>query len=255
MSEASLNLVIALVGIVIGAAVSYYFYRLSKKEPLPMYCLAGNVVVTSHKERDIKVQFRGKDVPVVTRTMIAFWNAGREPIRREDLRDNHPLTVKLPEGAQLLDARVLTVTRPEVDFACFPDETYRDVRLGFSFLNRHDGGIVEILHTATDPRSPIIEGAIVGVDGPPLRVEDPFFGSPRHRQVYLLSWSVALAGGLGWASNTFLEEPTGQEIFYFLPMIILGLLGLAAMRLYWRNRKRRVERAPKDLREVLWPAS
>jgi hypothetical protein len=79
--------------------------------------------------------------------MITFWNALREPIRRNDLLENHPLTVKLPGRARILDVRVASATRPELDFACFPDETFKQVEFGFSYLNHHDGGAVDILHT------------------------------------------------------------------------------------------------------------
>ena len=103
MSGDTLNLVLAAAGIVGGAVVSYYFYRISKKEPLPVYIGGGEIVVERDTKRGIEVRYRGDEVPMVSRTVIAFWNAGREPIRRDDLVENHPLTVRLPDDSALAE--------------------------------------------------------------------------------------------------------------------------------------------------------
>ena len=92
MSDTSLNLIVGVAGIVVGLVGAYAFHRLEKKERRPVYLVTGNVVVRADQQRNIEVRHRDKVVPVVTRTVITFWNAGREPIRRSDLLDNHPLT-------------------------------------------------------------------------------------------------------------------------------------------------------------------
>ena len=107
----TLNLVIAAVSIILGAAVSYYFYRISKKERAPVYVVIGHVVVQGDTERAIEVRYKGDEVPLVSRTVVALWNAGREPIRRDDLVENHPLRVKMPKGVVLLEVRVLATTK------------------------------------------------------------------------------------------------------------------------------------------------
>src|SRR6266545_6717793 len=97
MTRGTLNLVLAAAGIVGGAVVSYYFYRISKKERRPVYVVTGHIVVRGNAELDIEVRYKQGEVPMVSRTVVALWNAGREPIRRDDLVENHPLMVKLPE--------------------------------------------------------------------------------------------------------------------------------------------------------------
>ena len=47
----ALNLVIAAVSIAVGAVISYYFYRVGKKVPLPVYAMTGNVVVRGDEEQ------------------------------------------------------------------------------------------------------------------------------------------------------------------------------------------------------------
>jgi hypothetical protein len=82
--------------------------------------------------------------------------------------------MKLPDKTRFLDYRLVATTRDEIDFT----PTIRpsgDVRLDFSFLNYRDGGVVEILHTGNDPFALTVEGAIVGVNGPPKRIRSPLY--------------------------------------------------------------------------------
>jgi hypothetical protein len=116
----ALNVVLAVATLVLSTAIAFVLYVRARKEPRPVYVVTGNTVVRAQAERKIEVRFRDKDVPVVTRTVIAFWNAGRQPIRRADIVENHPLTIMLPDDAKVLETRVVTMTRPDIDFAIFP---------------------------------------------------------------------------------------------------------------------------------------
>ena len=228
----------------IGLAASYFFYRIAKKERRPVYVVAGNVVVRGDEKRQIEVRHREQVVPVVTRTVIAFWNAGREPIRRDDLLENHPLRVRLPDDAVLLEAGVLTRTRSEIDFACFPDDWYAAVNLGFSYLNRGDGGVVEILHTGELPFNAKIEGAIVGVDSPPKRIQTPLWDDPVGYR-----WPFVIAGpafALGVLGLVWLPEGLSMA----LSSLGLGVLALWTGLDRWNKDKRRI---PQPLRDALGP--
>jgi hypothetical protein len=226
MSGDALNLVLAAVSIVVGAAVSYYFYRISRKERLPLYVVTGEVVVRGDANRDIEVRYKGDAVLMVSRTAVALWNAGREPIRRDDLVENHPLRVRLPEDAELLEARVLVTTKPEIDFACFPDDRYTEVNLGFSFLNHHDGGAIELLHTGEDPLDVSIEGAIVGVDGPPMYVEAPLWDDASVTGRMQAGVLLLLAGLSGLAAVGFMR---GTQGWLALPAGAFTGLGLSIL--------------------------
>ena len=179
MTRDVLNLALWAAGIVVSTAIAVFFFFLGRKEPRPVYYVSGITVVRAQPEQKIEVRFRGTDVPVVTRTVIAFWNAGRQPIRRTDIVDRHPLTVVLPDGAEVLQAQIIAMTRPDIDFLVawgepipMPDDT-ADIKthLIFSFLNHCDGATVEILHTGDNPYDVTVEGAIVGANGPPRRID------------------------------------------------------------------------------------
>jgi hypothetical protein len=175
----SLDLVLAAVGIIGGAIVSYYFYRISKKERRPVFFATSNVVVRGDEKRQIEVWYKGQEVPDVRRTVVAFWNAGQEPIRRGDVIDGHPLLISMPDGTLILDAQVIATTGPEIDFTCDPDDGQSVVNLDFSCLNHQDGGAVEILHAGTS-RTLEMKGGIVGVKGPPSPRETSELTVPTH---------------------------------------------------------------------------
>jgi hypothetical protein len=253
MTGDTLNLVLAAVSVVVGAAVGYYFYRISKKERLPVYVVTGHIVVRGNAELDIEVRYKQGEVPMVSRTVVALWNGGREPIRRYDLVENHPLMVKLPEDMSVLDARVLATTKPEIDFACFPDEErYAGANLGFSFLNHRDGGAIEILHTGDDPLDVRVEGAIVGVDGPPMLVKAPLWdAAPRWLGIILgatgllVGLSLLLGAGYLGGPQGWLAGPSGFFAAAGLSVLLSFLLSL----LWTRRRDKR--RIPPQLREAL----
>jgi hypothetical protein len=253
MSGNTLNLVLAAAGIVVGGAVSYYFYRITKKERRPVYVVSGYIVVQGDEKLDIEVRYKGHEVPMVSKTVIAFWNAGREPIRRADLLENHPLTVKLPKGTKLLDGRVTATTRSEIDFACFPDERYRGLKLGFSFLNHQDGGAIEILHTSDDPWDVDIEGAIVGVDGPPMAV-DPWFLNNVSSWLKIAVSVATILFGLG--SIRAAGSIPGDQLWLAFSGSVLAVVGLAGLLTGLRDALRKDRwRVPTALQKVLgWPS-
>jgi transposase len=120
-------------------AISYYFYRRGKKERRPVYVVTGNPVVRTYRDREIVVLFGGSEVPVVTRTIVTFWNAGQESIRAADVVEDHRVHIEFPAGTNILDALVVEATRPEIDFACKTDSHGSRVLLSFSHLNFRDG--------------------------------------------------------------------------------------------------------------------
>jgi hypothetical protein len=251
MSGDILNLVLAAVGIIGGAVVSYWFFRIAKRERLPIYVVTGNEVVRGDENLQIEVRFKGENVPVVTRTVVAFWNAGREPIRGDDIVDSHPPLVMRPHDAQLLEARVIATTRAEIDFECFPGGWHQHgLRVGFSFLNYQDGGAIEILHTG-DTWVVQMDGAIVGVDGPPRPFE--LRREPKILRIVMLGSMFGILALLG----VFLVVTTGPTANMPTTLLIalsgLLLLGSGSAALLDILKKPSMEwrRIPEPLREVL----
>jgi hypothetical protein len=247
----ALNVVLAVATLVVSTAIAYVLYVRARREPRPVHVVTGNTVVQAYAERQIEVRYRDKDVPIVTRTVITFWNAGRQPIRRDDIVEYHPLTVVLPDGVQVLEARPIAATRPDIDFLVswgaptrMPDGTDRILTgLSFSFLNHRDGGSLEILHTGDDPFAATVEGAIVGVKGPPARVRSPLWDDP----------DSGLMLGLGLALSVLgLAYAVAERSLGYLFGVALG----AAFAWFgYRDWSRDRRRVPAPLRGSLGPGA
>jgi hypothetical protein len=236
---------------VVSTAIAYFLYVRARKEARPVYVVTGNTVVRAHAERQIQVRYRDKDVPIVTRTVITFWNAGRRPIRQDDIVKYHPLTVVLPDGAQVLEARPIAATRPDIDFLVdwgaptrMPDGTVRiPTGLSFSFLNHRDGGSLEILHTGDDPFALKVKGAIVGVKGPPTRIESPLSERPIPDEILIVGALTCIA--------SLIYGLIERDIFYLFALIV----GAGFIWLWLRSWRRDPRRIPASLRSSLGPGN
>lgn len=92
------SVVLAIGTFLAGALVTWVFYRRANRERRPTYVVTGNRVVSGYPNRGIEVSFRNERVPVVSRSLVAFWNNGRETIKRTDVPESAPLTIHV-DGA------------------------------------------------------------------------------------------------------------------------------------------------------------
>lgn len=194
----------SLIGLVgIAAAVVTYFLTRQRSRLAFRYAgerllgLAGDGLPT-----DITVQYRGQQIPRLTRTLIVFWNAGEKSISGSDVVQSDPLRVNIEEDGAVLSATVLKTSRDVCQFqANMSADKQTQVNLGFEFLDAGDGAVVEILHTS-EKRVADIEGTIRGLPKGldnlgritaigRVRRPFPFRGSPRK-----LGFAAALIGAL-----------------------------------------------------------
>jgi hypothetical protein len=64
MTGDSLAWALSILGVAATVAVGYLSYRLSKKEPRPVYVVAGNILVKGDPTKDIEVRYKERPVPL-----------------------------------------------------------------------------------------------------------------------------------------------------------------------------------------------
>lgn len=235
MSATQVTIVLTVASVLAALAIAYLFFRLGTKESRPVYMKTGARVVAAGGE--IEVLFGGTRVPGVTRTIAFFWNAGRESIRCDDVRE--PVTFSVDEG-KLLRATLLQATRPEIRPAL--QVTSDAAVFLFSHLDRGDGCCIELMHTGKDPLGVSVSAVVVGVRTGPAFLASPFWDDPAG--VWL---GIATAvGGLA----------------FFLGSLVSGswlgsLAGLAAVaggpRLAWSSRRRDRRYVPREFWDIPVP--
>lgn len=219
MSDRTLAVVLAVLTAVGGTAVSMILFRLSRVVRRPVYMLTGNLVVRDGE--DIEVRFRGEQVPRVTRTLVFFWNAGRESIRSEDVRE--PARIRVNEGS-MLRAKLVRTTRPEIRAHLEMEQETAVIR--FSHLDRADGCCVEVLHTGEDTLGVTASAVVIGVRSGLRFLPSPFWDDP----VGVWLGSIVAVAGAAVAVGSVVKGAWGASIGGLLALLFGARTAVASRR-------------------------
>lgn len=166
MSQNTVSLLVAvaigLIGIVVTIIVAVRYAE--KKKPTYAGATYLKIAKSADAPQDIQIAFKGAPVHQVTSTFIWFWNAGRRPIKSEDIPATQPLVLRIRDEtaqATILDFAIRRVSRPAINFqvAKLDDAS---LRLTFDFLDFHDGAVVEVQHVGGALSIPEITGVVLG---------------------------------------------------------------------------------------------
>lgn len=167
LSSPVVGSVIGILGIVIGTILAVIFYIKGKVESKPRYSIDSTKLIdlsVGAIPASVTMEYNGEKIRCLHKTTVRFWNAGKKPIKQEDLVPNF---LKIPFGNKLeSDNKILSVnvdksrSQIEVSTQTIHDEGF--ITFSFNFLDKGDNVCITILHTADNP--PVqIEGYIVGV--------------------------------------------------------------------------------------------
>jgi hypothetical protein len=156
-------------GIVLGifgiAATAYFARRYSEKKRPRFYTTTELKIARSEDAPDdIAISYKGKNVARVYSTIVWFWNAGRKPLKSEDLRTSQPLEIRLKdenESLEILDVSVPKTSREAIRFKAQKCDN-ACVSVGFDFIDHNDGGVIEIMHTGSLQTHVNFSGIILG---------------------------------------------------------------------------------------------
>lgn len=139
--------------------------RLAKrKKPVWAYETTKIIGLGTDAPSELKLFFNEKQILDVYRTMIIFFNAGNESIRKNDVTDEICMRF---EGAQILrDPRPSATSKSEIRFSVV-NRGNDALSLDFFYLDHNDGAVIEVLHT--EYKKIACEGNIIGVGKPRYR--------------------------------------------------------------------------------------
>lgn len=189
-------------GITIGL-VGLLLYRSSRIGPRPVYQRSSRKLIGREDQilpEEVKVLFKEKEVPRLTRVYLVFWNSGTATLHGKDIVETDPLRVELEDG-EILRASLSKCTREANQFIVTIDQARRNIAyINFDFLDPGDGTLIEILHT--DERSyPDVSGTIRGVQKGVLdrgSIKTLSFLSPRYKfpaiVMLAIMWAALLFG-------------------------------------------------------------
>lgn len=137
---------------VLGIILGYLLYRRSRVGGFLGYQTRGDHLIgfsESSLPEDVTVFYRGQQVPRITSSEVALWNAGLASLRGSDIATRDPLALRLAPHDRIPSYSVVRVTR-EVCGVEVTQNSPNELRFAFEFLDVDDGLRVAILHTGSE---------------------------------------------------------------------------------------------------------
>ncbi len=162
--------VIAVAGALIGV-IGLYFGVKGWKRKKPYYLICSNNIFKGleHTIPDVEVKFPGYGQPVksLTVTKIAFWNAGNETIKKQDVVKEDQITIRGKDGVVFLSSSIIDVVSPHNKLDCKLNQDRSIVTITFEYLDHNQGGNIQVFHTGVSNADIFMQGTIIG--GSPIR--------------------------------------------------------------------------------------
>ncbi len=184
---------------VIAFALAWYWHAQSVQERVPTYYVSperARIVDTSvPAPPQLQVLYKGKDLNAnVSAAIVYFWNDGKLPIKSEDVLE--PLKIELDPACEIIDARILKVSRGVTKFAKgdVSDNAKNVLPVSFGILERNDGAVLQIIYAGRSDARISVSGTVVGASATretksfERRAEDP-----RH-QIKIELYMVPISG-------------------------------------------------------------
>lgn len=157
---------------ILGIGLAIYFYIAGDKEPKLMF-LAHPIrtsIVQAGKLTDVSVLLRGQPINGdLTAAQFIIWNAGKAPIRHEDILK--PIFLSTVSNYPIYEVSIRNVSRDVTKFQIITNEIATG-RLGLDWkiLEQNDGASIQILYGGNQNLKFYDEGVVVGQDKIPFQV-------------------------------------------------------------------------------------
>jgi hypothetical protein len=148
----------------IGLASGYIFYRKSLRIKLPMYLMRTENLIRDNVSSmsGLKITYNDHGIANLSITSILFWNNGSETIDEQDRVRSNPLRVSTNEGVQILDAKIAISNNQANRLSVNVDEQGNHAYLFFDYLDKAQGGIIQVTHTGLSSDDLSLHGDIKG---------------------------------------------------------------------------------------------
>lgn len=154
---------------IVGIIATIYFAKKSRKEKDPKYFLRTHNLIRdfSNQLKALEINYAGQTISNLTVTRIFFWNNGMDTIDKVDIAEASPILIKMKNDYKILSAKVLYTKNATNRFSILqhPDES---ILINFDYLDKNEGGVIQILHTGQSSNDIELLGAIKGCGEPKL---------------------------------------------------------------------------------------
>ena len=144
--------------------LSLVFYFKAKSVRLPSFVYV-HVLMQTRAHPEITISFRGEKIDNLSQSRILFLNRGKKEIRAQDKPQSGFPKVVFPNGTRILSVSVPATSSPDIAFRA-EKTTDTTLEIGYDYLNKDDGGIVEVLFDGTaSAKTPIeYKASLIGAE-------------------------------------------------------------------------------------------
>lgn len=138
-----LGSIASIIGVVLG--VYFYVHGLHKRQLTYYVHPVKSIVAAANQASRLSIRLDNEPITgSVTSAQIAFWNAGKVPIRPEHVLS--PLVLYTDSGAPIIEARIRKKCREVVNIDLDTKNINKgQLGLTWNILEQNDGGIIEII--------------------------------------------------------------------------------------------------------------
>lgn len=160
---------------IIGLVLVVIFYIRGKKTKRPTFLIRSSNLIAdfSSKLDKLQILYDTRGIESLTVSKIAFWNDGRQTIDSRDVAEADPLRIALKEPHNILDVSVIYEKNKANKFHVLPLEGEPSVNIGFDYLDKDEGGVIQLIHTGKSSSDIEVLGIVKGVGKPRPRHTRP----------------------------------------------------------------------------------
>jgi len=150
-----------------GLIVAWYWGNRSVQRKRPTWATVTLNEVTKHASHleglEVLYRYHGQAVPQLSRSNLAFWNAGGIAIRASDAVPKAPLTLIALHGYHLLE--VVPVQNTDDSSGLIVDRINDDsVSITFDHLEGKQGVVIQVIHTGLSDADINLTGSFIDAD-------------------------------------------------------------------------------------------
>jgi hypothetical protein len=238
------GLVLGVAGILVGLLASYYFYLSGRERIEPRYLLQYEPILGSSSGAmdEASLLFKGEEIVNLNRCILVIWNRGSRTLTKSAVVDSDKVRVCLPKGSKALGVGIARSSRPAIGLIASIDESRAAVIVDFDFLDKGDGGAIEILYQGDPKLEPTVAGSIRGVPQGLKSVGDALSWSDEelHEEKgtwkgWLPAFAVLFLLTAGSAALLGFSHPLTVVLFTVLGEIILIVLAFGTLFFFFQR--------------------
>jgi hypothetical protein len=163
----TIDTILGILGIMLGLAgliAGYIFYRKSIRIKQLLYSLKTDNLIKDNVAQlsGLVITCSGRNVKILSASNIVIWNNGSETIDLLDIVKSNPLRIHAGQEVLILDAKITKASNSSCQLAVNVSADAQYALITFEYLDREQGGIIQLVHTGLSSSDLLVVGDIKG---------------------------------------------------------------------------------------------